>query len=133
MKPFLRYYLPALLWVALSFTISSIPRLAPPSVGLKLSDKVYHFIEFAILGLLLMRALSYYHGSAALPAAFRRTVLLGVLWGVLDEFHQLFVAGREASLLDVLADAAGVLAAAGAVWWWLRRRSAAEKKGSMTA
>jgi VanZ family protein len=128
MKPFLRYYLPALLWAALIFTISSIPRLTPPPVGLKLSDKVYHFIEFAILGLLLMRALSHYHGSAGWPAAFRRAVLLGILWGVLDEFHQLFVAGREASLLDVLADAIGVLAAAGAAWWWLKKRSAREMK-----
>jgi len=128
MKPFLRYYLPALLWAALIFTLSSIPRLTPPPVGLKLSDKVYHFIEFGILGLLLIRALKYRYGLARWPEAIRRTVLLGILWGVLDEFHQLFVAGREAALLDVLADVAGVLTVAVAAWWWLLKKKLPQKE-----
>jgi len=127
MKPFLRYYLPALLWAALIFTLSSIPRLTPPPVGLRLSDKVYHFIEFAIFGLLLMRALSYYYGPAGRLTALRRAVLLGILWGVLDEFHQLFVTGREAGVMDALADAGGILAAAAAWWWVLKKMSPSEK------
>jgi VanZ family protein len=122
MKPFLKYYLPALLWAALIFTLSSIPRLTPPPVGLKVSDKFYHFVEFIIFGLLLIRALVYYYRPARWPAAIRRAVLLGILWGALDEVHQLFVTGREAALLDVLADAAGVLAAAAVARWWLVKR-----------
>ena len=128
MKPFLRYYFPALLWAALIFSLSSIPRLAPPPVGLRLSDKVYHFIEFGIFGLLLIRAFGYRYGPAEWPLALRRAVLLGILWGTLDEFHQLFVTGRDATLMDALADAAGVLAVAGAAWWWLARRKISPKK-----
>jgi len=134
MKPFLRYYLPALLWAALIFTLSSIPRLTPPLIGLKPSDKLYHFIEFTIFGLLLIQALRYRYSFNRRPAAIGWAVVLGILWGALDEFHQLFVAGREASLLDALADTGGVLLAAGLAWLWLlKRRSTRERKEKKTA
>ncbi len=128
MKPFVRYYLPALLWAILIFTLSSLPRLSPPPVGLKLSDKVYHFIEFAIFGLLLIRALQYLSGAARQRSAILWAALCGILWGALDEFHQLFVTGREASVLDALADAAGVTAVAVVLWWWHTRRSLADRE-----
>jgi VanZ family protein len=130
MRPFLWYYLPALLWAALIFTLSSIPRLTPPSVGLHLSDKIYHFIEFAIFSLLLIRALGYRYRPAGWPAAIRWVLVVGILWGALDEFHQLFVAGREASLLDALADAGGVLAVV--AWWRLTKKRSSGKPGEET-
>jgi VanZ family protein len=134
MKPFLRYYLPAFLWAVIIFAFSSIPRLMPPHLGLRYHDKIYHFIEFAIFGLLLIQALRHRYSFTQRPAAIGWAVALGVLWGALDEFHQLFVAGREASLLDALADSGGVLFAAGLAWLWLlKRRSAREKKEKTTA
>ena len=49
-----------------------------------------------------------------------------VLYGITDEFHQSFVAGRNASLLDVGFDALGSIMAAtvgyGALMWWARNR-----------
>lgn len=128
MKSFVRYYLPAILWAILIFTLSSFPRLSPPPVGLKLSDKVYHFIEFAIFGLLLIRALQYLSGAARQRSAILWAALCGILWGALDETHQLFVTGREASVLDALADAAGVTFVAVVLWCWHTRRSAGDRK-----
>ena len=66
-------------------------------------DKVMHAGAYALLGLLLAHAI--YPGSRK-----RRFILaftLAALYGVSDEIHQLFVPGRDASVFDWLADAAG--------------------------
>lgn len=72
-------------------------------------DKIVHAVEYAFLGFLLARAMGKYE-------IFRRSVwffvvvvfCLGVLYGMSDEFHQIYVPNRDANLNDVLADAVGV-------------------------
>jgi VanZ family protein len=92
-------WLPAVAWAAVIFALSSIPAL---STGLGTWDlvlrKLGHFAEYAVLGLLLMRA------TRALP-----TFVLGALYAVSDEVHQSFVRGREAAAGDVAIDVAGVV------------------------
>jgi VanZ family protein len=127
MRPFLKYYLPVLLWAALIFTLSSIPRLSPPPLGIRVSDKIYHFIEFAIFGLLLERTFRHLFSSRRRTAAILSAALTGILWAVLDEVHQMFVPGRDASLLDALADAAGVAAVCTVMWLWTERRKASDQ------
>ena len=39
------------------------------------------------------------------------TLLIGMCYGVSDEWHQSFIPGRVASIWDVLFDAAGIAAA----------------------
>jgi VanZ family protein len=88
-----------LLWAGVIFALSSIPSL---STGLGVWDEVLrkgaHAIEYAILGILLFRAL-----ERELPV-----FLLGVAYAITDEVHQHFVQGRHASPFDVAFDAAGV-------------------------
>ena len=93
-------WLPVVAWAALIFALSSVPDLG---TGLGTWDlvlrKLAHAGEYAVLGLLLARAV------AELPA-----FALGVAYAVTDEVHQAFVNGRQAALLDVAIDAAGTLA-----------------------
>ena len=81
------------------FTLSSIPSL---STGLGVWDTILrkgaHATEYAILGVLLLRALG----------RELRAFALGVAYAATDEIHQHFVAGRHASPFDVAFDAAGV-------------------------
>jgi VanZ family protein len=127
MRSFLKYYLPVLLWAALIFTLSSIPRLTPPPLGIRVSDKIYHFIEFAIFGLFLARTFGHLFSSRRRAAAILSAALTGILWAVLDEVHQMFVPGRDASLLDALADTAGVVAVCVIMWWWKEKRKAFDR------
>jgi VanZ family protein len=87
-------------WAAVIFTLSSIPSL---STGLGLWDTILrkgaHMTEYAILGLLLLRAV-----GRETPA-----FLLGLAYAAGDELHQHFVRGRHASPFDVAFDAAGLL------------------------
>lgn len=104
-------------YLALIFGLSSIPHLAPPET-ISNSDKIAHFSEYAILGLLLFRAL--YAGGRPLTRAAWMTVLIGTLIAVLDELYQGTV-GRDRSAGDWAADTAGLTVAALA-WIWRERR-----------
>src|SRR5919201_102331 len=76
--------LPVVLWAAVIFALSSIPSL---NSGLGTWDTVLrkcaHATEYAILGVLLLRAL-----GRELPA-----VVIGIAYAASDEVHQHFVAG----------------------------------------
>ena len=93
-------WLPVLAWAALIFALSSIPHLG---TGLGTWDTVLrkgaHVTEYAIFGLLLLRAV-----GRELPA-----FLLGVSYAITDEVHQHFVSGRHASPIDVAIDSVGIL------------------------
>lgn len=79
---------------------------AQPSVGPDLpawTRVVAHFTEFFLLASLWIWAL----GSRAIATA----AAISFLYAISDEVHQSFVEGRDADLLDVVADAAGIAAA----------------------
>jgi VanZ family protein len=74
-------------------------------------DKVVHGVVYSVLGGLCCLALL---GTVPRGIAVPCAALLALLYGMTDEFHQLFVAGRSADLRDVIADGLGGLFGAGA-------------------
>jgi VanZ family protein len=68
-------------------------------------DKVVHAALYATLGATLM----WGRARAASPPPVWVLVSLGVLYGASDEWHQMFVAGRDPSVGDWVADTVGVL------------------------
>ncbi len=100
--------------MALIYLLSAQPELPGPGKrGEPLREAfnyASHVAAYAILALFAWRA------SQTLPMALEnaRTQNLGIavftiLYAITDELHQSFVPGREASLLDILADAVGML------------------------
>jgi VanZ family protein len=78
-----------------------------------------HLFEYFILGLLLLRAFRA-GSSAEWRWRWCLCAAIGVLlWALGDEFHQLFVPNRTASMRDVGIDTAGGLfaQAVGAFWY----------------
>lgn len=73
-------------------------------------DKLVHFVAYGVLGWLLDWA---FQAPGTLPTYRRHGLvfLLGLSFGISDEWHQSFVPGRDASLGDLAADAFGLLAA----------------------
>src|SRR6476619_2235997 len=92
-------WLPVIVWAAVIFRCTPIPSLG---TGLGVWDTILrkgaHMTEYAILGLLLLRAV-----GREVPA-----FALGIAYAITDEIHQHFVRGRHASPIDVLIDTAGV-------------------------
>ncbi len=71
-------------------------------------EEALHFIEYGVLGLLLVRALRFRLADAALfPAA----LLIGTMVGVLDELVQWFVPGRFWDVRDIAVNALGIFLA----------------------
>jgi hypothetical protein len=107
-----RRWVPAVVWGVAIFVGSSIPDLNVGPFWFAGCDKILHFIEYFVLG----TTLRYWsrRGSAILLAG-------GLGYAVLDEFHQSFVPGREASLGDLAADVCGALAGYLAAKRFLRR------------
>ncbi len=97
----------AALYAVLIFFLSSRPDLPDVEFFIEINDKVAHFILYTPLGFLLRRALTLRGTLSSRQTAFL-AVLLGVLYGISDEFHQAFVPGRYADPADVVADAVGV-------------------------
>ena len=76
-----------------------------PTVGVPHVDKLVHFALYAVLGVLLVRALRL---SGRLTRAALSLTLLGVAaFAAVDEWHQRWVPGRASDFADWSTDLAG--------------------------
>jgi VanZ family protein len=107
-----------LAYVALVFFLSTRPGLRPPGGGVHYTDKLAHFIEYALLGTLIARTFRGSVTSSRL-GAFMLLLAIGATIGAIDETIQGHIPDREMSVYDWMADVAGV---AVAVWFMMRRR-----------
>lgn len=109
-------FIPALVWMAVIFALSSRTGDEVGSV-LPLFQKLFpnmtdfnwgHFVSYFILA----ATLDYGFGSRSDKLVMKiAIVLLCGLYGVTDEYHQLFVDGRMMDIMDVRNDMIGA-----AVW-----------------
>ena len=105
-----RYWLPVAVYVAIIATVSSQPNLRGP-VEFDNSDKIYHVLEYLVLGVLLARAWRASAPDWAPTTLALVSISCGILVGTSDEFLQSFIPGRISSALDLLADTIGVVLA----------------------
>lgn len=101
---------PVVLQMAVIFGASSLPNLG--SLPGNISDKTGHIIGYALLSLLLIRALARGRAEGITWRTVAIAIAFSTLYGASDEFHQKFVPGRNADVFDVLADIAGAASAA---------------------
>jgi VanZ family protein len=106
--------------MAAIFALSSSSTI--PSLPGGLSNLTGHFIGYGMLGAFAVRGFAGARWPGVSVAAASRAVLLSSLYGITDEYHQTFVAGRTASMADWVADTAGATIAALAILWVARAR-----------
>lgn len=102
--------LPTLAYMAAIFHVSSLrpDQLALPA---DVSDRLLHFLAYFGLGLLVMFSVAAFSPHGLPAGRYLVAGAIGVLYGASDEWHQSFVPGREASMIDLGFDAGGVIAA----------------------
>ena len=109
-----RVWGPAAAMMALLFLLSSIPGSSP--VLWREFNLTAHGLAYGLLGALLLHALA---GGRLRGITVRNTagaVVVAGMYGLSDEFHQRFVPGRTAELLDLGADVAGATCGVLLVW-----------------
>jgi VanZ family protein len=146
LRPFLKYWLPALIWMTLIFSASSdshsyehsslfvepflhwlFPQMPEAQV-----QEIHHFVrkcahlnEYAVLALLLWRAVRRPVKNDLRPWGWPEAGLalaIVFLYAASDEFHQIFVPMRTALVSDVFIDTAGGAAGLLALWIFGRWR-----------
>ena len=118
---------PPVVLMGVIWFFSSQPDL---SSGLGVLDligrKLIHAAEYALLCFLWFRALE---SRVATRPALASAFLIAAGYGVIDEYHQTFVAGRTGSPIDVAIDATGAAIAV----LLLRRREVVRPEAAATA
>jgi len=87
--------------------LSHVPQEDLSKLDLDSIDYHFHFAEYSILGFLLFRSITSDELLTFHP--FYGSLLIGISFAILDEFHQSFVPGRHMSSTDVLFDSLGIV------------------------
>jgi len=113
---FFKYWLPVIICAILIFYLSSLTGKEIPGLFTG-QDIIGHLTEYAILALLLSRALKAYSLKLSYNKRLLLACVIAIIYAASDEFHQSFVPGRDCSSLDLLLDAIGSLTG-GLVYQW---------------
>jgi VanZ family protein len=116
-------WIPPILWMALLFYLSSLPKLPGPEeiLTIQIIRKTGHAGVYAVLG-----ALNHWALRRTTSNGIRHGLwawVLTVCYAITDELHQGFVPGRNATLKDIVIDALG---AALAVYFLSRQTRASD-------
>ncbi len=86
-------------------------------------DKLVHMIVYGLLAATILYAFEPAINNGRTSVLFLVTVILCILYGIGDEFHQSFIPGRFASIVDLAADTLGAVAACAVWFFWKRKKN----------
>ncbi len=140
---FLKYWLPIVIWLIMIFIgstdlmsaehtsriIGPILRWLYPGISPSRIEQVQfvirktaHVSEYAVLSLLIFRALANTTRQAGLAGAASITLLISSAFAASDEFHQSFVPSRTSSVRDVVIDITGAIFGMTIYWSFAHKR-----------
>ncbi|MCX5782643.1 MAG: VanZ family protein [Elusimicrobia bacterium] len=118
-KKYFSLWVPVLIWCSVIFFFSSIPNLKTEFGFWDLIlRKAAHITEYAILFLLLRRAVARTYPDLKDISVYFISGIFSILYAFSDEFHQYFVVTRGPSLADVMIDSIGGLIGLAAYLYW---------------
>lgn len=107
-SPLERFLAPAA-WAIVIFIVSSLPASTYPTVAIPFADKIVHLFLYGPLGFWLARAFARTACPYTIVTGEGYAFLLGALYGLTDEFHQIFVPQRTFSMADWAIDCVALL------------------------
>ena len=118
-------WLPAVLWMAVIFALSSQSDLPTPSDRTTdfVLKKSAHVAAYGLLALLLLFANRKRSRSSAIAFA------ITTLYAISDEFHQSLVPTRTANFADVIIDSCAAMFSLALLRWYLRWRTKRRESG----
>jgi VanZ family protein len=142
-----KYWIEIVLWMCFIFWMSTntfsaantsriiepLIRFFVPSISTEMLTTLHAFIrkcahltEYMVLGLLLFRAMNASGMQTNLLKTAAYSLLIVMCFAATDELHQVFVASRTPSPVDVAIDSTGGLISQCFMYLWYRRRQVRE-------
>lgn len=119
----IQFVLSIIKWILRGPGAESIEQLIKSEGFHMFMRKVGHFTEFGILGLFIFAGLGFFQSiHSIILKRFFIGLSICTVYAISDEVHQLFVAGRVFSYIDILIDFAGAFLMTGIVVLIFRRR-----------
>ena len=112
-----RFIEPILKWFAPDITNDSIARVQ------LVVRKIAHLVEYAILSMLICRALAKRLAKPLPLRSLGQGVLLSIVYAAFDEWHQSWTEERFGSPIDVGIDSVGAILGAAFFAWLSSRKS----------
>ena len=101
--------LPLIICLVAIFILSHQPKAPFIEITFEYEDKLLHFLAYFILGISLIMASVANLQKASNKKLAIAVLLIGMIYGLSDEFHQSFVPGRDSSIFDWFADCLGLI------------------------
>ena len=120
MKNYIVNHMPWQLLLLAIFIQSSIGNLNVIDLGFSFQDKLFHFIVFGFLSILMARSFKKSRLKFFNKNYFILAIILTGLYGVIDEYHQYFVPGRFSTVGDWAADLLGAIVFILVFYYWER-------------
>lgn len=105
----IKYYSPAVIYVILIITLSSLNQRIVSTYSWGIQDFILHFIEYHFYGITLIWAVLRDKPWHKLRSSYRLAASIGAVSAIGDEVYQSFVPSRYATIEDVVADIFGVI------------------------
>ncbi len=123
MNKFLKYHFPFLFWLLLIFIQSSFTAVALPKVEFISADKIVHMGVFGLLTFLCYISLIHIEKPNMFSASpLMWSLIICIVYGASDEFHQYFVPNRSSEVQDWLADILGTIIAVLIIKYYLKNK-----------
>lgn len=101
---FLKYHFPLYIYVLLIFGLSSIPQNDLPNVNVNFPiDKIVHFFEYAVFGVLMIRVI---YDRFGIYESVIVVIFVAALLGAVDESYQ-SLTHRSTDIYDWISDFLG--------------------------
>lgn len=103
-----RYWIPVFFIASLIFYFSTIPSSSLNPYEFEGAHLIAHILEYSAFGFFINRALTAGRRTEFSLSQYRYAIVLSaafvLIFGALDEFHQLYTPGRGAKISDVFLD-----------------------------
>lgn len=109
-------WLPVAAWMVAIYVGAALPSVPGPAGAVP--DTVLHSGGYAVLAVLVLRAVARGRWAGVTPRAMLLAFALATLHGVSVELEQMLVPTRTAEWRDVQSDMAGALGGLGLAWAW---------------
>ncbi len=123
---------PVVLIMGVIFFLSHQPGDLFAPYDFRWADKLAHLAVYGLLCTTLIYAFSDRYRRSAKGVVAGVSILICLVYGISDEFHQSFVPGRYPSVSDVVADVMGAVIACILWLWWSKQEHTGElRKGNI--